>query len=436
MDIIYIHTHDVGRYIEPYGYNVPTPCLVEFARDSTIFRNAYCAGPTCSPSRAAMLSGMYPHSNGMIGLAHLNFVMNDYKQHLSFYLKDNGYHTVLCGEQHEAKNVDSLSYIEYLSKDTKGSADEKDVINAQSAAMYVEAFPKDKKLFLSFGMLCTHRPFVKKGDVSPEMVRVPAPLPDTYTIRQDYAHYINGAKIMDRCVGIVLDALKKSGRYDSSLVFFTTDHGIAFPLMKCNLTDAGTGVSLIMKAPGKKGEKTVGKSVDSLVSHVDVFPTICEYAGVKIPEYVQGRSLVGIMEGKTDEVNTEIFAETTYHAAYEPMRAIRTKRYKLIKLYDPDTTVVPCNIDASASKDEMFGFGLNEVKRDDEMLFDLMLDPNEKANLINSEAHQEIKDDLLSRLQAFMVKTNDPILKGVRPYVEGAKVMKRHSRPADMDWEE
>lgn len=69
MNIIYMHTHDSGRYWSPYGYAVPTPNIMDFAKQGTVFRQCYCAGPTCSPSRSAMLTGYNPHKNGMQGLA-------------------------------------------------------------------------------------------------------------------------------------------------------------------------------------------------------------------------------------------------------------------------------------------------------------------------------------------------------------------------------
>lgn len=100
-NVLYIHTHDSGRVLSPYGYKVPTPEIERFARSAAVFRGAYCAGPTCSPSRAAMLTGTYPHQTGMLGLAQRGFSM-DYSRHLVQFLNRNGYHTVLCGIQHEA----------------------------------------------------------------------------------------------------------------------------------------------------------------------------------------------------------------------------------------------------------------------------------------------------------------------------------------------
>src|SRR5947207_3061874 len=80
-NILYLHSHDTGRYIQPYGYAVPTPNLQKLASEGFLFRRAFDAAPTCSPSRAALLTGHCPHENGMLGLAHRGFSLNDYNQH-------------------------------------------------------------------------------------------------------------------------------------------------------------------------------------------------------------------------------------------------------------------------------------------------------------------------------------------------------------------
>jgi arylsulfatase A-like enzyme len=110
LNILYIHTHDTGRCIQPYGYAVPTPNLQAFARQGTVFRQAFSCAPTCSPSRSALLTGKTSHSCGMLGLAHLGFSLPDYRQHLVQYLNRCGYRTVLCGIQHEAAEEVPIGY--------------------------------------------------------------------------------------------------------------------------------------------------------------------------------------------------------------------------------------------------------------------------------------------------------------------------------------
>src|SRR5690606_6407118 len=97
-NVIYLNTHDLGRMIEPYGYPVPTPNLVRLARQGTLLRKAFCAAPTCSPSRAALLTGMAAHSCGMTGLVHRGFSLTEEGKyaHLARFLRDKGYETVLA----------------------------------------------------------------------------------------------------------------------------------------------------------------------------------------------------------------------------------------------------------------------------------------------------------------------------------------------------
>src|ERR1700736_6312803 len=109
-NIIYIHSHDTGRYLEPYGHAVPAPYLARLARQGVLFRQAFNAGPTCSPSRASLLTGMCPHSNGMFGLAHRGFVLNDYKQHILHTLRPAGYYSALFGVQHIASKPATIGY--------------------------------------------------------------------------------------------------------------------------------------------------------------------------------------------------------------------------------------------------------------------------------------------------------------------------------------
>ena len=103
-NIIYLHSHDTGRYVQPYGFGVQTPAIQRLADEGTMFRQAFCAAPTCSPSRASLLTGQYPHQNGMLGLAHRGtFALNDMKQHLVHTLKggrlSDGFSWVAaCGE--------------------------------------------------------------------------------------------------------------------------------------------------------------------------------------------------------------------------------------------------------------------------------------------------------------------------------------------------
>src|SRR6202012_4735833 len=99
-NILYLNSHDTGRYVQPYGNAVPTPNIQWLAHQGVMFRNTFSAAPSCSGSRAALLTGSYCHNNGMMGLAHRGFALYDYDQHIVRTLRRAGYHTELIGEQH------------------------------------------------------------------------------------------------------------------------------------------------------------------------------------------------------------------------------------------------------------------------------------------------------------------------------------------------
>jgi arylsulfatase A-like enzyme len=188
---------------------------------------------------------------------------------------------------------------------------------------------------------------------------------------------------------------------------FTTDHGIAFPQMKGTLYDAGTGVALMMRIPGKKAFVT-----DALVSHIDVFPTVCDVLGVPHPEWIQGSSLMPIIDGDVIEINSHIFTETTYHATYEPARAVRTKNMKYIRFFEDDRRIRLPNIDASACKDTFISTPFHKMQRPKEMLFDLAADPAERVNLIGVPEYAAEYERLSALLDEQMKATDDPLLAG------------------------
>src|SRR5262249_53565963 len=158
----------------------------------------------------------------------------------------------------------------------------------------------------------------------------------------------------------------------------TTDHGVSFPLMKCNLEDFGWGVSLIMRGPG---EFRGGKVCDAMVSQLDVMPTICEMIGIEKPAWYEGRSMMPLFSSGAREINGEIFAEVTYHASYEPKRAVRTQRYKYIKRFGGRTTPVLPNCDDGPSKNLWLEYGWRNQHLPEESLYDLIFDPGEHNNL-------------------------------------------------------
>lgn len=444
MNVVYMHTHDTGRYVQPYGYAVPTPNLERFAQSSLQFRQAYCAAPTCSPSRAALLTGRTPHNNGMWGLAHRGFALFEPQNHLAAAFDRFGFESVLCGIQHEAESAKALGYTRVLGSQNysmgKCDADWRsfDLRNAYLAADYLSK-KHEKPFFLSYGMFNTHRKFpaLEPGE-SGDHVRPPEPLYDNAENREDMARFIKSAKTADECVGILLDALDKSKNAEDTLVIFTTDHGPAFPNMKCTLYDVGMGVALMIRLPGDKRNGTVS---DALVSHLDIYPTLCELTGLPRPEGLEGVSLVPILTGEADSVRSEVFCENSFHVAYEPKRCVRTERYKYIRRFSAWPASMPSNTDASPDKQRRLAEGYYKKTIQKELLFDLWNDPYERENLAEDPEYAEIKGMLCKKLEDWMRDTQDPLYKGVMQPPKGSLVNYPQSpSPAEKvfirDWEE
>lgn len=426
MNVIYMHTHDSGRFWSPYGYPIPTPSLSEFANRASLFRQCYSAAPTCSPSRAALLTGCTPHENGMTGLAHRGWRIKDYSKHIVQYLGSNGFHTVLAGVQHEADSWKEIGYSEVLGVTGKTQtgldATSTDLKNAEATVKFLNEYNRKKPLFLSVGLINTHREYPKHNkDINPDRISLPYPIPDCYKTRDDMADYYESARIADKCFGLVLEAIEKRGYLEDSIIIITTDHGIAFPRMKGTLYDTGIGVALLISVPDNKLK---GESIDAITSHIDLFPTICDYTNLPVPSWCEGKSLRPIFEGKTNKIRSELYAETTYHAAYEPARCIRTERYKFIRRFDYHTKMVMPNIDKSPSKEFMKEAGLDKELYDREELYDLYLDPTENHNLVGDPRYSEIYSELSQKLSDWMKNTSDffPASAPRAPKPRGSKV--------------
>ena len=217
------------------------------------------------------------------------------------------------------------------------------------------------------------------------------------------------ARSLDQGIGAVLNGLHQLELNESTLIICTTDHGLAFPTAKATLFDRGIGVMMLMRGPGGF---TGGKVFDQMVSQLDVYPTLCELAGVEIPEYAQGHSLLPLIRGDTDRLRDQLFTEFTYHAAYEPQRAVRTDRWKYIRRFGSYPYTALANCDDSATKEVLVEAGWGEQLVEPEQLYDLVFDPHEERNLVDDTGRAEVLTDLRQRLDRWMKETSDPLLDG------------------------
>lgn len=441
-NIVYLHTHDTGRCISPYGYALDTPNLTAFAREGTLFRQAFDCGPTCSPARASLLTGQYPHQCGMLGLAHRGFRLTDPRKHLANYLNRNGYHTVLCGIQHETSDSpEILGYKELFQEENRcghrhgGMGG--DLANTAAACAFL-ARRHERSFFLSLGLNATHRPFPEQPDAAdnPDYLKPPAPIPDTPECRRDWAAFSTMVRHVDRCFGRVLETLAACGLKNDTLVLVTTDHGPAFPGMKCTLSDHGCGVMFLLRVPGMQG----GSSTDSLISHLDFYPTVCEWAELPPPEWLEGRSLYPLLRGNSAELHDALYAEINFHAARDVQRTVRTTRFRYVRRYDGYTGTVLPNIDNGLTK----RFLRREAEMEawpripEEQLFDLYRDPAESRSFLSDPAYTKTLERMRILLAEWQSKTSDSLPTKMPLPPLGAKLTRQtdpEPEPKNGQWE-
>ena len=431
LNVLYIHSHDTGRLIEPYGYPFAAPNLQRFAEDGVLFRQAFSAAPTCSPSRAALLTGRHPHCCGMHGLVNAGHSLKDPSRHLANFLRRSGYRTALAGIQHVAmppwSDPQALGYDEFLDHNGDGKPGDFARI-ADVAAAYLNR-SHHRPFFLSVGFVETHRrsvvadptlkqrAFTYDPDADPlsvdtRYVRSPAWLPDTPVMREDAANFADGVRRLDQKVGALLRALERTGLRETTLVIITTDHGVAMPHAKCNLTDLGVGVMLMMRGP-RDGIWSGGKVIDAMVTHLDVFPTICDEAGVEKPGWLQGRSLLPLVRGDVQRLHDVIFAEQGYHGHRDAQRAVRNERYKYIRRLDCASIRVPDTEAPSTRWFSRLGYAARPAGR--ELLYDLWFDPLEQHNLSADSGHAAVLVEMREHLDRWMENTDDPFRHGDLP---------------------
>lgn len=412
-NMILVVCHDLGRHLPCYGVRaLETPHLDRLAADGTLCTRYFATAPLCSPSRASIFTGTYPHTNGLMGLVNRGWDMPDRTPTLAQTLREGGYVTYLFGFQHEKKDARRSGY-EHLMQ-VRGPHHAEAVVPALVEFLHGARDATRHNPFLAVvGLSEVHRPFKQPrytpGD--PDAVEIPGYLPDHPGVREDLADLQGLVEAVDAQVGLLLDTLRDTGLERDTLVVFTTDHGIAMPGAKSTLYDAGIGTALLMRWPGVI---PAGRREDALLSNVDLLPTLLAASGLPAPATVQGRSFWPLLVGGEYAARDAVYAEKTYHDAYDPKRAIRTDDWKYIRNFEhgPDL-VLPADIAAGPSAPAVTE--RTERPRPDEELYDLRADPFERHNLATEAAAFEVLEDLRARLLAWMTETADPLLRGPIP---------------------
>lgn len=412
---------EIGAYGDPYAR---TPVLDQLAHEGVRFDRAYVPQAGCSQSRAALLTGLYPHQNGQLGLATWKFgLYREDTPNLVRSLKQVGYRTGILGKLHI--NPPSAFPFDLL-KIPSSNFQRK---NLEEYTQQAEAFflAGQRPFFLYVNYPDAHRPFLPRVEGRPERPlqgEDVKPLPyfglDSPELREQTANYYNCMNRLDSLIGDLLRALQRSGQSGRTLVIYLGDHGADLLRGKRTSYEGGVRVPLIIRWPGQIRTRQVR---NELVSTLDLMPTLLTIAKANHVEGLAGRSLVPLLRGEPTGWRQFLYTEFHLHSAhnYFPQRTVRDDRFKLIHNLLPDQTNpgydftinrffsdLPRVIDTAPSVVQQ---AYRRMRRPPEFeLYDLQNDPYEFRNLADDEDHHVKLIELTSRLTEWRRLTHDPLL--------------------------
>ncbi len=319
-NLLFILAEDHGAQFGAMGRSdVKTPRMDALGASGALFRRAYVAYPVCSASKACLMTGLQGHTNGLINNTNNFFKpaakLTEAEKNTPPYLHtrirttaptlietlvQNGYHTAVSGKLHVSPN-ERFPYHDFIPK----------VPAKQALTGIIQRAAGKPWFFLHNSITSTHRPFVNSEkqpiSVDPAQVTLPAHLPDTPTIRRDWAEYLDGIQKADKQLGEVLDVLRDSGAESNTIVIYMGDHGPAYPHGKMTPYHLGLHIPLIIRLPGAKPLIS-----DALVSELDLMPTLLDVLHLGDTAKRHGKSLQPLLEAQSDATGHDfIFAEVS-----------------------------------------------------------------------------------------------------------------------------
>lgn len=411
-DIVLFVADDLGAGdIEPFGNDVVrTPTLQRLAAESLRFTRAFAASPTCSPSRSALYTGLYPFRNG----AHANHTgVRPEARSIVQHLQPLGYRVALAGKLHVGPRPQLPFELIAGSNVPEPGHDEDGVLYTDLELGPVDTWlaelPDDEPFLLVVADHSPHVVWPETAEYDPAKVDVPPTHIDTPELRAARARYYTDVTKMDRNLGRLLEMVERHRSAANTLVVFTADQGPQWPFGKWGLYDAGIQTPLLVRWPGRV---RAGATSAALVSLVDLLPTFVEAAGGSAPEGIDGRSLLPLLLGRASDHRDVLFASHTGDGRMNraPMRMLRTERHKYILNLAPE---ILYTTHMDGERKEGYWESWRELSfrdshaaavlwryhhRPAEELYDLQDDPHERRNLAGDPAHAALLEDFRSRL--------------------------------------
>lgn len=432
-NILWVTAEDMGPRLGAYGDTLArTPNIDALALRGTRYTRAFTTAGVCSPSRAAIITGMHQVSIGAHHMRTLSgapfapppapysVVPPHYVKTFTEYLRAAGYYaTNNVKEDYQFETPVTAWDESSNSAHWRGRPDPDQPFFAVfnfTTTHESRIWPDPQAAFRAMGLPDAFAPPAPGPLVTnPEAVTVPPYYPDTPVVRRDIARLYDNIATMDAQVGEILTQLEEDGLADNTVVFFWSDHGDGLPRHKRWVYDSGLHVPLIVQTPGQAA------AVDNqLVSFLDLAPTVLSLAGVEPPAHMQGRALHGMYAGAKPPHKYVFAARDRFDEQYDMVRAIRDTRYKYIRNYRPEKPYVLWMAYANVmpTMQELFRLhadgALNPVqqlwmrdRRPQHELYDTEEDPYEINNLAYDHAHRERLAAMQEELDAWMSRAGD-----------------------------
>lgn len=473
-NIVFFITDDESPTLGCYGDPAAvTPAVDALAKDGTLFRNAFATTASCSASRSVVMSGLHNHKNGQFGHQHHYHKFSSYYNVVSLamprVLANEGYRTAIVGKYHVAP--EEVYHFETTLKGNPRNA----VEMADNCREFINA-DKDRPFLLYFATADPHRsggvdensqlelkpdlfgnkknggsfPGVNEVRYDPARVPVPYFLPDTPECREELAQYYQSCSRVDQGLARLVEILREAGLYDKTLIVFTADHGMAFPGGKTTVYEGGLRVPFVVRNPY---EKTRGIVSDALISHIDITPSLLDFAGGLDPQTngprkwvnpndywkergenlkenrdggmtfrsYHGKSWIPILGDAQAKHWETIFASHTFHEIqmYYPMRVVRDDKYKLIwNIAAGLPYPFASDLWAASTWQGQYRKGMSAmygqktvgdyIHRPPFELYDMQNDPHERENLAGKTEFAEILRQYQERLKKFQQEMEDP----------------------------
>ena len=421
---------DCGAYGHP---SIHTPNIDKLADGGMKFNQAFLTISSCSPSRASIITGRYPHRTNA---EELHWPLPGEQTTFTEILRKAGYWCGAAGKWHLGDAVEDR-FDKIMAADTSGF--QLPTGDAGKTGKFVEttlgdvrsgctdwipllkARPDDKPFFLWLAALDPHRPYGEELDAIKKQykhsdVRLPPYHPDSPEVREDYLDYYAEITRLDRFVGEVMKELKRQSLTENTFVVFLSDNGRPFPRDKTTIYDSGIRTPFIVHFPSSV---KAGSTTNSLVSSIDIAPTVLELAGCDIPNTVDGKSFRETLTNPKHASREFVFAEKNWHDFEDHARAVRDQRFKYIRNYYDDLPNTPPADAVRSPTYERLKLLHNQGKlnkaqqacftapRAKEELYDTLSDVHEIKNLADDPKYGEHLERLRNALQAWEKRTGD-----------------------------